>query len=85
MKTCEFSSWIKIFNTLFENQKRWLAAEKANELGRGGIAKIMALTGLSRNTIKKGMQELESDKELDFSGQVRRVPRKFRQKLQLYI
>ena len=72
METCEFSSWVKIFNALFENQKRWLGAEKANELGRGGIAKVMALTGLSRNTIKRGMQELESDKELDPGGQVRR-------------
>ncbi len=61
MKTCGFSSWVKIFNALFENQKRCLGAEKANELGRGGIAKVMALTGLSRNTIKRGMQELESN------------------------
>jgi len=72
MENCELSSWIKIFNTLFENQKRWLAAEKANELGRGGIAKVMALTGLSRNTIKRGLQELKSNKELDLGGQVRR-------------
>lgn len=72
METYEFSNWIKIFNTLFENQKRWLAAEKANELGRGGIAKIITLTGLSRNTIKKGMEELKSNKELAPGGQVRR-------------
>ncbi len=56
METCEFSSWIKILNTLFENQKRWLAAEKENELGRGEIAKVMTLTGLFRNTIKIGMK-----------------------------
>ncbi len=64
---------LKIFNTLFENQKRWLAAQKANELGRGGIAEVMALTGLSRNTIKKGMQELESDQDLHLGGRVRRA------------
>jgi len=73
METCEFSNWIKVFNTLFENQKRWLAAEKANELGRGGIAKVIALTGLSRNTIKRGMEELESNKELGLGCQVRRA------------
>ncbi len=72
METCEFNNWIKIFNALFENQKRWLAAEKANELGRGGIAKVMALTGLSRNTIKRGMEELENNKALGFDGQVRK-------------
>ena len=72
MKANELKNWIKIFNTLLENQKRWLAAEKANELGRGGIAHVMILTGLSRNTIKRGMRELEGNKNLDFDGQVRR-------------
>ena len=72
MEMCASGSWIKVFNALFENQKRWLAAEKANELGRGGIAKVMALTGLSRNTIKRGMQELERNEKLDLGGQVRR-------------
>ena len=72
METCEFNSWVKIYNALFENQKRWLAAEKANELGRGGVAKVMELTGLSRNTIKRGMQELANNKELGFGGQIRR-------------
>jgi len=71
MKTHELNNWIKIFNTLFENQKRWLAAEKANELGRGGIAKIIAVTGLSRNTIKRGIRELESDDDLAPDGQIR--------------
>jgi len=32
----------------------------------------MILTGLSRNTIKRGMRELEDNKNLDFDGQVRR-------------
>ena len=68
METYEFSSWVKIYNSLFENQKRWLAAEKANEIGRGGIAKVMELTGLSRNTIKRGMQERENNKKLDFGS-----------------
>jgi transposase len=71
METCEYTNWIKIFNTLFEHQKRWFAAEKANELGRGGIAKVIALTGLSRNTIKKGMAELEDKDDLGLRGQIR--------------
>jgi len=73
METSQSNSWIKIFNALFENQKRWLAAQKANELGRGGIAEVMALTGLSRNTIKKGMQELKSNQDLNLGGRVRRT------------
>ncbi|VAW67679.1 hypothetical protein MNBD_GAMMA08-2892 [hydrothermal vent metagenome] len=72
MKKNELNNWIKIFNTLFENQKRWFAAEKANEFGRGGIAQVIALTGLSRNTIKKGIHELKNNKSLDFDGLVRR-------------
>lgn len=73
MENCEFTHWVKIFNTLLEHQKRWLAAEKANALGRGGIAKVIALTGLSRNTIKKGMLELENSETLDTGGQVRKL------------
>ena len=29
--------WLKIFRTESECQKRWLAGEKAKELGRGGV------------------------------------------------
>lgn len=72
METYKLDNWIKVFNTLFENQKRWFAAEKAAEFGRGGATRIMEITGLSRNTIKRGMQELEDNHVLISSDRVRR-------------
>ena len=71
MDDYDFSDWIKIFNTLAENQRRWYAAAKANELGRGGVSKVMNITGLSRNTIKKGMAELSTNDELIPSSSIR--------------
>ena len=72
MENNEFSDWVKVYNTLLENQRRWYAAVKANELGRGGISKVMALTGLARNTIKKGMQELKNNEVLDQDNSIRK-------------
>lgn len=68
----QFSNWLKIFHTLNEAQKRWLAAEKALELGWGGISRIQKLTRLSRPTILKGIEELRNEKELGLSGRVRK-------------
>lgn len=57
--------WLKLFCAQNESQKRWFAAYKAIELGYGGIKKISELTGLSKNTIKRGIQELEKPKALE--------------------
>jgi hypothetical protein len=40
-------------------QARRFAAAKALEVGWGGVSRVSAMTGLSRNTINKGIQELE--------------------------
>ena len=72
MDNNDFDDWMKVYNTLLENQRRWFAAAKANELGRGGISEIMSLTGLSRNTIKKGIQELKDETELDSNAPIRK-------------
>jgi hypothetical protein len=40
-------------------RRRWAAAE-ARSLGRGGTSAVAAATGLSRNTIRSGILELES-------------------------
>jgi len=58
------TQWLKIFQVLDENKKRWLAAEKACEIGRGGISYISELTGMSRTTITKGIRELKEFKTL---------------------
>jgi transposase len=71
-KTNDFDSWLKIFMTLDESRKRWFAAQKASELGYGGIKKISDITGLSGTAITKGMKELGSGKPLN-TGNVRKT------------
>jgi hypothetical protein len=67
--------WLKVFRTLNEFQARLFAADKALDLGRGGISRLAALTGLSRTTITKAVEELGSGGKLVDPGQgrVRRV------------
>ncbi len=64
-------TWLKIFIVLPENQKRWFAAEKAIELGYGGVSEVSNATGMSRTTIHRGVEELKSRKKLDDSGRQR--------------
>ena len=52
------SSWLVVFDYLNETQQRLYAAEKAIELGRGGIQRVHEATHLHRETIKKGIREL---------------------------
>ena len=66
--------WLKVFRTLNEYQARLFAADKALDLGRGGISSLWALTGLSRTTITKAVEELQSGKAVSpGEGRVRRV------------
>jgi hypothetical protein len=55
---------------LDERQRRLVAAAGARALGRGGIAVVMRETGLSRNTVKRGIGELEAGVEFEV-GRVR--------------
>ncbi len=66
---------MKVFRTLNEFQARLFAADKALDLGRGGISRLAALTGLSRTTITKAVEELGSGGKLvnPGEGRVRRV------------
>lgn len=52
--------WLRVLSTLNEAQARLYLAEKAIELGRGGISRLSQLTGMSRPTIYKGAAELRS-------------------------
>jgi hypothetical protein len=45
---------------LNEMQKRLFLANEALSYGRGGIAEVTRITGFSRNTIKRGTNELKS-------------------------
>ncbi len=51
-------AWIKVLGTLNEYQARLFVAEKALELGRGGISLLSRLTGMSRVTITQGVKDL---------------------------
>ena len=66
--------WLKVLGTLNEAQARLFAAQRAIEIGRGGISKVAQLTGMSRPTIMKGIAEIEAPGELGRSepGKIRR-------------
>jgi hypothetical protein len=68
--------WLKVFGALNEFQARLFAADKALDLGRGGITRLSTLTGLSRTTITKAVAELKRGRRLvnpGGEGRVRRV------------
>ena len=52
------SRWLRVLDTLNEAQARWFVADKALDLGRGAVTRLSALTGMSRTTITKGMDEV---------------------------
>jgi Rhodopirellula transposase DDE domain len=52
--------WLEVMSVLNERQTRLYAAEKALELGQGGIALLARVSGLSERTIRRGIRELEA-------------------------
>jgi transposase len=67
----KFDSWLKVLATLDEAQARWYVAQKAIELGHGGIKKVQEVTGISRPTIIKGIRELRDPTGLSPSERMR--------------
>jgi hypothetical protein len=67
--------WVRVLGTLNEAQARLFVAEKALELGRGGISHLCELTGMSRVTITKGIAQLQRRGRLRVvdEGRVRRA------------
>ncbi len=63
--------WLKVFGTLNEFQARLFAADKALDLERGGISRLAGLTGLSRTTITKAVEELQGSRKLVDPGEGR--------------
>jgi hypothetical protein len=57
-------TWMRVLGTLNEYQSRLFVAEKALQLGRGGISYLSRLTGMSRVTITQGLRELRGGKKL---------------------
>jgi hypothetical protein len=56
--------WLKVLRTLNEFQPRLFVAGQAPDLGRGGISRLSQLTGMSRTTITKAVQQLHGGKAL---------------------
>jgi hypothetical protein len=63
--------WKRVLPALNEAQRRWYAAEKAHELGWGGVTWVSDVTGFSRVTITKGIAELRARGELGESDRIR--------------
>jgi transposase len=58
----------ELFPALNERQRRLVAAAEAKDYGRGGISVVAAVTGMSRQTIYTGLNELSSG---DFDERIR--------------
>ena len=68
-------AWLKVLGTMNEAQARLCVAQRALELGRGGISQLSALTGMSRPTITKGIAELKGQQPAAVLGAGARVRR----------
>jgi hypothetical protein len=55
-------TWLRVLGTMNEYQAGLLVAERAAQLGRGGISRLSRLTGMSRVTLTQGVRELRSAK-----------------------
>ena len=54
--------WVKkTLPILNETQKRWFLAIGADLIGRGGIKEIAEISGMHRNTISSGLNEIHSE------------------------
>jgi len=60
----DYGPFLKALSGADPIQARRFAAAKALEIGWGGVSKVSAITGFSRTTINKGIQELESNEDL---------------------
>ena len=63
--------WLRMLGTLNEAQARLYVADKALDLGRGGVSRLAALAGMLRTTITKGIAELRGKQSLLADGRVR--------------
>ena len=74
--------WLRVLGTLNEYQARLYVAEKALDLGRGGITHLSSLTGMSRVTITRGLSDLRGRTDLRVAAGRVRNPGGGRKKLE---
>ena len=62
----------KFLSTLNESQTRWAVGREAMLRGRGGLKEVHELSGVSRTTILKGIQEVSGKRPLKPASRIRR-------------
>ena len=55
----------ELFPLLNERQRRLVAAAEARDYGHGGVSIVAHVTGMSRQTIHRGMKELGQLDDID--------------------
>ena len=68
----KYGPFLKAMSGADSVQARRFAAAKALEIGWGGVSKVSDITGLSRKTIDKGIQELEDEDKLEQPERLRK-------------
>ena len=73
--TPEERRWLKVLSTLNEAQARWFVADRALDVGRGGVTRLSQVTGMSRMTVTKAIKELRGRQALQPAaiGRIRRA------------
>lgn len=61
----------RVIAELDERSRRLFAGMLARQIGRGGIARVVEISGMSRMTIRRGLRECESGQSID-SGRIRK-------------
>jgi len=69
----EYKNWLNILEMIDEGLKRKLAAVKALELGWGGISEVSKITGMSRDTIRKGIKEIKIGDSIERLPRIRKI------------
>ena len=62
----------RILAELDERNRRLFAGMLARQIGRGGIARIVEITGISRMTVRKGLRECEAGQPVE-GGRIRKT------------
>jgi len=62
----------RVLVTLDEKNRRRFVGLLALQWGRGGVQRLIEITGLSRNTIVRGRQELQHTRRASGTARIRR-------------
>lgn len=63
----------RVLSTLDEKNRRRFVGLLALQWGRGGVQRLVEITGLSRNTIVRGREELQHARRASSAARIRRA------------